>query len=338
MKIVRGRLAADAVSPKNQRVNLDTNVFQISPDNGTTWVNAPESDPRTNPAYILPLPTPYEGIQCDVAARMVAQLQDTLTIFISAGDVAQFATEVMAVFSATVPVIGWFVGLILLIGNTLVDIGQSNIEDAFTSDVYEAARCIFECRIEADGTITLANLNRCYDDIEAAYPGTVAGTIAELRFFYGDVSMINAGVVRDETGDCSGCDACSWCYEWADPAALAADMWSHVYNTGITDIWAADMMVELTRIEFAWHSDGIGTGGDSALAWWAGASLSNRIDLISPISGQTSPYIWTGDQSCTGVGFGGNAASGSGGHFTVDSLHLEGVGTHPDWSHGTDCS
>lgn len=208
MKIVRGRLSASSVVPPNQRVDPTTNIFQITPDGGTTWTDAPGSDPRIADVYLLPPLTPYPGIHCDVAARMTAQLKDTLDIFLASGDAAQFATGALALLVATVPLVGWFVDLFLFIGLGLVDVGQSNIEDAFTEAVYDSVRCTFDCRLDSNGQMTQAELDDAYDEIKTNNPGVVANVIDLLRFFFGDVPMNNAGVVRDETGDCSDCGCC----------------------------------------------------------------------------------------------------------------------------------
>jgi len=212
--VIRGQLTADDVLPPNIRyTDTDPPVFQTTTD-GTTWVDSPQTDPRYNPAGLLPHLGPYSGIECDVAARMTAQLKDTLANFIAAGDAAQFATMVLALLVFPFGWAGWFLDLLLAGFDVLIDIGQSNIEAAFTDAVYDDIRCAFSCFIDSNGQISQENLDVAYDQIEAAHPGTVANTIAELRFFYGDVAMSNAGVARDETGDCSACPDCDWIVEY----------------------------------------------------------------------------------------------------------------------------
>jgi len=251
VEVIKSRLSADDVSPPNQRINPDTNIFQITVDGGVTWNDAECSDPRTSDAYLLPPLTPYEGIKCDVAARMVAQFQDTLSIFLGSGDAAQFATGVLALGIATIPLVGWFVDLLIVIGDVLIDIGQSNIEDAFTSTVYDDMRCAFFCEVGTDGQLTQEQLNAAYDKISAMHTGTVANVISELRFFYGDVAMNNAGVVRDETGDCTdcncGCDGTDFTEDYtiaagsAEIVAWASPPAGNPYNIvgGVPQAWVS---------------------------------------------------------------------------------------------------
>jgi hypothetical protein len=222
--IIKGQLSETDVTPTNIRTDPDTHVFQTSPDNGTTWINNPESDPRTNSGYLLPPLTPYSGIECDVAVRMTAELHDTLDIFLASIDAAQFATGVLALLAFATGWVGWFADLFIFIGNALIDIGQSNIDDAFTDGVYDDIRCTFFCVIGSDGQVTQAKLDIAYNQIEAAHPGTVAGVIEVLRLFYGDVPMNNAGVVRTETGTCDDCPDCPvTCHQWTNIGSTSLD-------------------------------------------------------------------------------------------------------------------
>lgn len=335
--IIRKELTEAEVSPPNQRIDPETNIFQITVDGGTTWNNAECSDPRTSDAYLLPPLEPYDGIECDVAARMVAQFQDTLAIFIESGDAAQFATEVLALAAATVPLVGWLVDLLIIVGNVLVDIGQSNIEDAFTETVYDDMRCAFFCFVDHSGRVTQQQLDRAYDNIAAEHPGVVANVIGELRLFYGDVAMVNAGIVRDETGTCDEC-VCTWCYEWTSAAELLAESFTHSIDDPHSDFWTASFSAQITLANFTYTWDSVGGAGDSAAAIWRSPAFANRVLLVAPLAGAPNPIEWTGDEPFDGISFGLNAATGSGGLVDVTGLHLEGTGTRPAWTHGHDCS
>lgn len=248
VNVLRKELTEAEVTPSTVRVNLDTNIFQISPDGGTTWNNAAGCDPRTNDAYFLPPLTPYEGIRCDVAARMVAQLKDTLDIFLASGDAAQSVTGWLGLLVIPFGLVGWFVDLLLAGANALIDIGQSNIEEAFTEEVYADILCSFFCVVDDSGRLTQAALERAYDEIEATHAGIVANVIAELRFFYGDVPMLNAGVTRDDEGDCSECEDCEWCtlmdttngwegytsLQWVSGTGTAATLSAGVWTNGLS--------------------------------------------------------------------------------------------------------
>lgn len=214
MSVVKKELSESEIAPLNIRYSGTPPVFQVTDDGGATWVDSPQADPRYNPANLLPPLSSYSGIECDVAARMTAQLRDTLTIFLNSVDAAQFASGVLGLLAFEFGWIGWLLDLFLLVGNVLIDVGQSNIEAAFTSGVYDDIQCIFSCYVQTNGQISQNALDAAYDAIKAAHSGTVATVIDELRLLYGDVAMSNAGVARDDTGDCSGCDSCEWIVEY----------------------------------------------------------------------------------------------------------------------------
>jgi hypothetical protein len=216
VSVIRSRLTEETVIPPDVRYDTtgDEPVFQTTGDDGGTWSDAPDADPRYNTGYMLPPITYYSGLECDVAARMTAQLQDTLNNFIASVDAAQWVTGLLALAVFPLGIAGWLLDVALFVANALTDIGQANIEAAFTSDVYDDIRCAFHCRIDENGRITQAALDDAYDEIKALHAGVVAGTIDELRFFFTDVPMTNAGVLRDETGDCSDCDPCTWRWRW----------------------------------------------------------------------------------------------------------------------------
>jgi hypothetical protein len=214
VQVIKSQLRAEDVIPPNIRYDGSPPVFQVTNDGGATWVDSPAADPRHNPQGLLPPLTPYSGVECDVAARMTAQLKAELDNFISAGDAAQWATEIIGLLVFPFGWAGWFLDLLLAGFNILIDIGQADINAAFTSTVYDDIQCIFSCYIGPDGQITQDSLDAAYNQIESEHAGVVATTIEELRFFNGDVAMSNAGVSRTETGDCSGCPSCDWVVEF----------------------------------------------------------------------------------------------------------------------------
>lgn len=268
VSVIRSRLTEESVVPPDVRYDTtgDEPIFQTTGDNGATWTDAPSADPRYNPAYMLPAQTYYSGIECDVAARMSAQLKDTLDTFIASADAAQFATGLLALAVFPLGVAGWLLDAVLFVANALIDIGQANIESAFTSAVYDDFRCALHCRIGEDGRITQAALDDAYDELKVLHAGTVATTIDIIRAFYTDVPMTNAGVLRDETGDCSDCDPCTWRWEWTGNALR--DEWTPFsfrpcYGTGYAVVGA---YFDSFTNGGQWHAPVVGGAVRSVLA------------------------------------------------------------------------
>lgn len=341
VEVLKQELSETDVTPAILRINTETNVFQITPDGGTTWNDAPGSDPRTSDDYKLPLLAPYEGIECDVAARMTAQLKDTLDIFIASIDAAQFATGILALLAFEAGWVGWFVDLLLLIGNALVDIGQAEIEAAFTTAVYDDIRCAFFCTVDSHGDVTREQLDLAYDRIEAAHAGTVAGVIEELRLFYGDTPMVNAGIVRDETGDCTECSCLFWPRQFN--FCGTTDTWTIVCGTseanGIKSVNSCEGSPSIIYISRAidipagseitdvywWGEDGVGTGNDFKL-YWNGVEQAN---VVNPANAH--PFHATGlhlSGSHTMIIIIDRGSTGSA--MRIPTVRLDGTGTPPD--------
>lgn len=316
MEIVR--LQLKELTPTNQRYNTSgaSPVFQTSNDGGTTWVNSPDADPRFSDTYQLPPLTPAANIPCDGAARLAAQLEDTLTIFLTSADQLQFAANLLGILVLPAGVLGVMINLGIFVGEKLIDIGQANISSAFTPAVWTDIKCIFSCYTHSDGTIPQGNLDQAYDDIKAAHPGVVATTIDELRLFYGDTLMTNAIISRTETGNCAACASCGWCaywdfrvdaYDWLPRQSGANFFGGYVTGQGWQTALAGANNPQLqmycpdthgrtlTRIEFWFQS----TPGGATRIFDFNPSTGGLVQVAS--IGAAAHGVWTGSRVFTRV-------------------------------------
>jgi len=87
IQLFRQRLSEADFSPTSLRYDAGTDEVQYTPDGGTTWNAAPESDPRHSLTLRLP-PRTGTDIRCDSAANMVKWLHDFLDQLIAAGTTA----------------------------------------------------------------------------------------------------------------------------------------------------------------------------------------------------------------------------------------------------------
>lgn len=341
--VIRKRLWEAEVTPPNQRVDPDTNIFQITVDGGTTWNSAEGSDPRTNDAYKLQPLEPYTGIECDVAARLTAQLKDTLDIFIASGDAAQSVTGWLALLLLPFGLVGWFIDVLLAIANVLIDIGQANIEAAFTEGVWDDIKCSFFCRVDDVGQISQADLDSAYDEIVANHAGVVANVINELRLFFGDVAMSNAGVVRDETDTCDDC-LCGW-ERCVDFTTVCPSDFSLVYGdcdgtNGITGEFldsnsqsvayaeiSLGAVYQFTRIEFQYSGSFSGANGAAKVQGYL--SGSQVFQVVVTTDGSHLICAW--EDTPTDIDyFNIQINSGTdGGPDRLESCIIRGVGTAP---------
>lgn len=240
MEIVKKQLTPDEIQPAGTRFNTTEDTVQLSPDGGTTWINAPDLDPRHNTAYQLP-PRGGSDPQCDAAANMVAKLQSMVSIFEAEISQFQAASGLLAIILVFFGGAGLIIDLLLAIADLLVTIGASAISAAFTSDQWGLILCILDCNIEGDGTVTEADLAQIIYQIYTQCSTVVYDVMFFLLPTLGEVGLTNAGASGTETGDCSDCD-CGWCFE----VDLATDDFgitrpSLTYGTWVSGIgWRSD--------------------------------------------------------------------------------------------------
>jgi len=251
MEIIRGRLSAADFSPPNLRYNPDCDCVQFTPDDGTTWVDAPSADPRHSDLYRLPVLTTTDP-RCDAAANMVKWMKDfidSLTALLEAGATAftliNTALELMsAIFNPSILLLA-----IAEVCDTLFGIGSAALLAAFTSDQYDLLLCCFYCNIESDGSCTPVDLVGIETQVTADLNG-IASLVVNLIFaIQGEVGVSNAGVVGGQTGDCSSCDCPPGCHEWSGVGDTGVDA-TYTYRGFASTLTPS---VSFTRITIDWQ-------------------------------------------------------------------------------------
>ncbi len=212
MKIVRKLLTATEISPADQRWDETCDCPQTTPDNGTTWNDAPGLDTRHADNYRNPALTTADP-QCDAAANMVAQVRASVDLIVSRGSLVGAASSLLALWLLAVGPVGWLIDLLVIGLEALLAIGVIAIDAAFTEGVYDDLLCIFYCNSDVDGQISaeqFANILTAIDGMDSV----VNATLDVFFNVWGEVGLSNAGSTGSETGDCSGCTSCDQCYEW----------------------------------------------------------------------------------------------------------------------------
>lgn len=290
-EIVRKELTQNEVQPPGTRYNSDCDCVQATTDGGTTWVDAPGLDPRSQPGYLMPARTSSDP-RCDAAANMVNAirgflegLDDGLTNF-------AIATAIIAAFGLLVPTLGLILALIIAVADAIFAGEISAWKAAMTDAVYDQLLCIFFRDASSDGTLTQTQFDTIYGDVGAQLP-TTAGQFTQLVLsIIGQVGLNNAGTQGTETADCSLCPPP--CFSWPDLITAShvfeGDNHSHT-SIGLTCFGGADQMnfatlyntngvaINFEHIEID-LSDVAGGGSD----WYLYGLTSNN--MTSP-SGQT---------------------------------------------------
>jgi hypothetical protein len=223
MKIIRSRLTADALVPPNTRYDATCDCIQVTTDGGTTWVDAVGQDPRHQPAYLFP-PVSGSAKQCDAAANMVKWLHDFMDEVIAAltatATAIYLANTIITFVERLLPYMAYFIELAFEAAVDLFGYGAIALDAAFDSTTYDLLLCIFLCNVDSDGRVNAAGLTNIEVAIVDQLPTTAAVIVNEILFITGEVGLSNAGASGSQTGDCSGCTDCGWCYTFDFAAAF----------------------------------------------------------------------------------------------------------------------
>jgi len=212
IQIIRKRLDAAEVGGANTRYDDDCDCTQSTPDGGTTWIDNPGIDPRHSPALQLP-PLTTSDPRCDAAHSMRVQLEKFINTIVTVATQGAGASAILGVLAVFMPEIAILWLLCTEVMGGLLSIGQSVINAAFTTPIYDQLECIFYCHIDTDGICSAEALAAIEAQIGDDIGGVVQAVMALYLTLTGEVGLTNSGAIASEAGDCSGCD-CSTCYTW----------------------------------------------------------------------------------------------------------------------------
>jgi len=201
MDIIRKELRNSETLPPGVRYDEGTDTVQTWVDDA--WVDTPERDPRLNDAATAP------DDMCDGAARMAAFLQDTVQGIIDGIDDdksdAEIALVVLGVL-AIIPLIDLLYVLIAALVGALIVLGSSFLHAAFDSFDWDNLICLIDKNLNADGFLDNEGFSRLQTQITADLDTDPASILNDILTLVGRAGMNDAAALRDEAGDCSGCD------------------------------------------------------------------------------------------------------------------------------------
>lgn len=248
MKVIRKRLDAVQTRVPFTRWSNICECVEITFDEGLTWVESPENDPREGVGFRAP---PLTGIdaQCDAAARMVDVIRQQVDAALDAATAVGIATAIIGIVTALVPGINLLVNLFVAIAGALVTIGAVAIDEAFTEEVYDGLICIFYDNIDENGQVSSAQIVQIQNDVNAQYPGVVFEVFALLVLGLGSNGFSNAGSLGDATGDCETCceEDDPFCQTWDftvddggwSPATGYSNAAQYITDTGWASMWTS---------------------------------------------------------------------------------------------------
>jgi hypothetical protein len=183
-------------------------VLQRSLNGGTTWVDAPEYDPRVYSSQYPPL-AGADGTDKKCAAATGAallikeQVGDQLADSMSRNVLNQLITDWVKTYLQTS---NPFIALVTVISNLIFSLVIATLRPALTSGVYDQLKCILYCNIGDDATVSDAQWSQIRADILSDITG-IAGIFLEHLIYLlgtmGTTNMLRAGGAS--SGDCSAC-------------------------------------------------------------------------------------------------------------------------------------
>jgi len=297
MFTIRKLLSPREGVPTNMRFVPGVGI-QVTPDEGETWNNDPASDPRGNPAYVLPS---AEFDECSIAAGMVEGLQQFVIQMITTTSVGQLATASTALLGNYLPALAWAYPLSTDVAEQTMTLGQVAIDEAMTLPVYEDLKCIFYCNLPSTKILTEEAWTGVIADVNSQIgDAVVTGVLSIWHELLGVIGITNAGLLNnDAEANCDGCD-CGWCYKF--DFELTDGGWTAIpINPGVTAFW----------------DDGIGWSGGVTQEDGCSGHQYNYIRFELPASASnidsaditlSDPYAYDGTKAAADLYFGGDLA------------------------------
>lgn len=206
-------------TPDQSRYSAD-GILEVSYDDGATFEEARDLDPRFNSPLLPPLTsTEGETRRCEAANNVVGFMQDMANN--TAGNVSAFATItglIGALAGIIVAIISGGAAIPLLIGlaGALFAAGQAAFSAAMTSAVYETLLCIVYCETPDNGTYSEANWQAIKARILAELTGIAATFLHDNINAFGPAGLNNAARAGINAGlECDECDCGVVCAEWS---------------------------------------------------------------------------------------------------------------------------
>jgi len=203
-------------TPTNTRITPDGKL-QVSYDEGITWEDAPELDPRYTSVEFQPLPgVDGDDKKCNAAASAMTVIKDDIMAKLSSSGLGISMVALIAVIMAIYLSAGTLAPLVTALVSAAMGVGYAAVAAAFTGEVWETFKCILYCRMENDASFTENGWQLVMSDIDDQLTGIAADLLRKTVSAFGPIGMTNAArSSRAEDSDCSecGCEE-EWCYKW----------------------------------------------------------------------------------------------------------------------------
>lgn len=182
-------------------------ILQQSEDNGTTWQDVPEKDPRNN-SPIFPKPPTADNDKCtyaDSAVKLIKeQVGDQLTDDMGRYTLSQLISDWVNTVINTSNILD---ALITVITNQIFALVIATLRPALTDDVYNKLRCAIEVNMSNNFDFNDTQWTAVRTKITTDISGIAGAFLEHLVYLLGKgglTNLVRAGAGASDA-DCSAC-------------------------------------------------------------------------------------------------------------------------------------
>lgn len=252
IQIIRKELNPAELYPDNLRYNPTTGEVGYTPDDGATWIPAPELDPRH--AGNIP-PRPGSDIVCQSGGSVAEYVKRYINMIVpllsASATLVQGASSIvgfLGILSSGYAVL-W--SAITGVFATLVGYGATTIGSAFDDDVYHQIACNLQCNMNSNGQMDQSHLDAAKTDITNNIGGTAAEVTNLLLDLMGFAGVNRAASFYTTDTDCADCDCNNtWCYDFVAAGRLSAfTPWPGAGGHMVGGEWRADWVTPANTMQ-----------------------------------------------------------------------------------------
>lgn len=274
--------------PRRERYT-STGRMEVSYDGGTTWENGDNFDPRFNSPLWPPLYTqPGQDLKCIAANNAYAVMKDLIDQIQAEQSLTVDRIAVLVtVFLGTIAVLasgGILAGLIAAFGGFILGIGQTALQDMFTSTEWDMIKCILYNNMLEDGSFDTAGWQAVKDQVTQQFEYSPRLIIVNQLNLMGPVGLTNAGRKQTASPDvtCEDCENPGWCYDFDFTTG------SHGWEQ-----WLGEGAVYTPGVGWTTVNRQNGGKGLEVIRYFSSSNIT-EIDVVVVAAGMTGGNVYVG--------------------------------------------
>lgn len=197
----------------------DEGILQQSTDDGETWEDAPNRDPRNYSPLFPPIADGGEDLKCSAATGAITlmkeQIKEQLTDDMTRYTLSELINDWVTTYISTS---NPFQALITVVVNQIFALVIAVVKPALTDEVFEDLKCILYCNMSPDASFTSEQWDEVRNQTTEKISGVAGIFLEHLIYLLGAVGLTNLVRANPIEGDCNSCSDCveqPCSYEWS---------------------------------------------------------------------------------------------------------------------------